>query len=176
MVSSCNLSVNSATSGAIANSSRISHWLTDRAPLPEVIEDDSDAGWALWDTTVASLWPCHDVAETSALIRPPQPLVPAGAPITIDTVLAVARVHNRVCPMPARWLLLHDLLTLGGTRRHTPAAPAALCGRAWTSTSAITKRIRLRQQITWAADYGSLRAVYEDLYALDESDWLHFGQ
>ena len=176
MFSSGNLSASIGTSGANGIAARIPDWLTDRPPLPEVFEDDSDAGWALWDTTVASQWPCHDVAEMSTLIRPPLPLVPAGAPISVDTVLAVARIHNRVCPMPARWLLLHELLTWGGTRTDTPVAPPPLCGRAWTSTSAISKRVRLREQINWAADYGGLRDLYDHLHALDESDWLHFGQ
>jgi len=145
-------------------------------PLPEVVEDDSEAGWTLWDTSVKSQWPHAGGSDTFVSSHRPPAFVPAGHPLTIDAVLAVARIHNRVCPMPARWLLLHDLLTLGGARRHTPVAPPPLCGRAWTSTSAITKRVRLREQINWAADYGGLRDVYDWLLALDEGDWLHFGQ
>jgi hypothetical protein len=149
--------------------------LGERLPLPEVVEDDSEAGWALWDTTVESQWPRLDAAAMS--VQPCRPQrVPAGAPLTVDAVLAVARAHNRVCPMPADWLLLHELLTLGGTRTRTPLAPPPLCGRMWTSTSAIMKRLRLRDQILWAADYGGLRAVYDFLHMLGEGDWLHFGQ
>jgi hypothetical protein len=154
----------------------IADLFSDRLPLPEVFEDDSEAGWTLWDTSVASQWPSAGGPPAFVLAQRPLAFIPAGHPLTVDAVLAVARVHNRVCPMPARWLLLHDRLTLGGARRHTPVAPPPLCGRAWTSTSAITKRVRMREQITWAADYGGLRDVYDWMLGLDESDWLHFGQ
>lgn len=37
------------------------------------------------------------------------------------------------------------------------------------------KRLRLRDQIEWAAQAGALQGVFEFLSGLREEEWLHFG-
>jgi hypothetical protein len=172
--------------------SRFSDLIGERASLPEVVEEDSEACWAMWEELAereASAKPAvarragepaldwaastapADLTEMSNL-----PLAPVAGPLTIGTVLALSKKNNRVCPMPGQWLMLHDILTLNGTRKLKPYPPEPVCGRAWVSTSAMNKRIRMRDQIMWAADYGGLSAVHDFLQHLTEDEWLHVGE
>lgn len=47
--------------------------------------------------------------------------------------------------------------------------------RGLVDTPAISKMLRLREHIHWAADHGCLTEVYDFLRALPESDWHHVG-
>ena len=143
-------------------------------PLPEVVEGDSEACWTLWDEVIDSQW-SHSPSALLWRDEGQDALVPEDAPLSLAHVLGLARRNQRVCPLPGKWLALHDVLTLDGARQFGPAAPRPLCCRTWSATSALTKRLRLRDQIAWAADYGGLRGVYEYLHRLHEDDWLHFS-
>jgi len=54
-----------------------------------------------------------------------------------------------------------------------PALPLILA--AWWDTPAISKMLRLREHIQWAADHGCLNEIYDFLRALPEGDWYHVG-
>lgn len=54
-------------------------------------------------------------------------------------------------------------------------APAPIDGPGWAASSAMQKRLRLRDQIEWAAQAGALQGVFEFLSGLREEEWLHFG-
>jgi len=173
--------------------SRFAELLSERDSLPEVVEEDSEACWALWEELAereASAKPAvqRPAQETQGLGWDAQTapagltdmadvtLAPLAGPITVGTVLSLSKKNNRVCPMPGQWLMLHDILTLNGTRKLKPYPPEPVVGRAWVSTSAINKRIRMRDMIMWAADYGGLSAVHDFLQHLDEDEWLHVGE
>ena len=166
--------------------------LVDRIPVPEVVEQDSEACWAMWDELVqgegagkpevlrpgrqpdTTVWDATAPAglrEADALLEP----VPLDK-VTVGTVLALSKKNNRICPKAGQWLMLHDILTLGGRRTLKPAAPEPVTGRVFHATSSINKRIRMRDQILWAADYGGLAAIYEFLLLLPEDEWCHVGE
>ena len=166
--------------------------LVDRIPVPEVVEQDSEACWAMWEelierdstmkhevvrpgrqpgTTVWDQTASAGLREQDAMLEP----VPLDE-LTVGTVLALSKKNNRICPVAGQWLMLHDILTLGGRRNLKPAAPEPVTGRAFVATSSINKRIRMRDQILWAADYGGLAAMYEFLLQLPEEDWCHVGE
>ena len=164
----------------------------DRIPVPDVVEEDSEACWAMWEELIerestekpvvtrkprepgTTMWDSTAPAglrEQDALLEP----VPLDQ-LTVGTVLALSKKNNRVCPVASQWLMLHDILTLGGRRNLKPAAPEPVTGRAFAGTSSMNKRIRMRDQILWAADYGGLAAIYEFLLLLPEEDWCHVGE
>ena len=173
--------------------SRFADLISDRDSLPEVVEEDSEACWAMWEELAE-----REASAKPEVARPAQPepaldwaaqtapaglgeladlpLVAMAGPLTVGTVLALSKKNNRVCPMPGQWLMLHDILTLNDTRKLKPYPPEPVCGRAWVSTSAMNKRIRMRDQIMWAADYGGLSAVHDFLQHLTEDEWLHVGE
>jgi hypothetical protein len=173
--------------------SRFADLLGERESLPEVVEEDSEACWAMWEELAdrqASAKPAvarhpHDSsglswdAQTAPADLHPladMAVAPMAGPITVGTVLALSKKNNRVCPLPGQWLMLHDILTLNGTRKLKPYPPEPVVGRTWVSTSAMNKRIRMRDMIMWAADYGGLSAVHDFLLHLDEDEWLHVGE
>lgn len=108
--------------------------------------------------------------ETPAA-RPPS----AVFPLSLETVVAFARRHNRVCPLPSEWQRLFDLVPdkKQTSRGWRPEAPVS--GRAGM-TPAMSKRLMLREQIEWAAQRGALQPVFAFLQALDERQWLHVGE
>lgn len=42
---------------------------------------------------------------------PARKMVRRKAPLSLDQVMVVARKNNRVCPLPAQWHALHELLS-----------------------------------------------------------------
>jgi hypothetical protein len=96
--------------------------------------------------------------------------------ITVDQVLAVATESNRICPQPKKWQQLYELLP-DKKRKGAgwePSLPLVLA--AWWDTPAISKILRLREHIEWAATHGSLEQVHEFLRSLPEEEWHHFGE
>ncbi len=110
--------------------------------------------------------------------RPPAPQSPSGPqqqPVTLEAVLQLARRNNRACPLPESWVALHRLLPARVADGKRFPAPASFDDAAWSVTSAMQKRLRLRDQIEWAQRMGALQAVFEFLSALREEEWHHFG-
>jgi hypothetical protein len=94
----------------------------------------------------------------------------------ISEVLAIASRDGRVCPKPAAWNALYELLP--GKRRDgygfIPPAPPIL--GAWAETGDEQKRERLVEHIEWAASHGALQAVRAFLAQLAEAEWHHVGE
>jgi hypothetical protein len=173
--------------------SRFADLVSERDSLPEVVEEDSEACWALWEEladremsakpvvqrhphdTTGLNWDAETAPADLHAMADVAIAAPAG-PLTVGTVLSLSKKNNRVCPMPGQWLMLHDILTLNGTRKLKPYPPEPVSGRAWVSTSSMNKRIRMRDQIMWAADYGGLSSVHDFLQHLAEDEWLHVGE
>ena len=172
---------------------------TDRMPLPEVNEQNSDTAWDLWNmlaarqdvvfanTTPASIpmpLPEGDrryavtvpssLTSTSRVPAPRATATPKG--VAVGEVMVEARRNNRVCPQPLAWQRLYEMLPgkIQGQRGWQPPPP--LTGSAWSSTPSLAKRMCLRDHIEWADTHGCLDAVHDYLKDLPEDQWHHMGQ
>jgi hypothetical protein len=99
------------------------------------------------------------------------------APISrISDVLALASQDGRVCPKPAAWNRLYELLP---DRRRDgygfiPPAPLILDG--WHDSSDEQKRDRFIEHLQWAHTHNALAKVHHFLLRLPESEWHHVGE
>jgi hypothetical protein len=96
--------------------------------------------------------------------------------ITIDQVLAVATENKRICPQPQKWQQLYELLP-DRKRKGAgwePSLPLILA--AWWDTPAMSKTLRLREHIEWAAAHGVIEQVHAFLRSLPEEEWHHPGE
>ncbi|MFC5498100.1 hypothetical protein ACFPOE_11190 [Caenimonas terrae] len=162
----------------------------DPIPKPEAVEKDTDTTWAEFadlqavqnrgfaDTAPASRT-MRDADERSYAPTTPAPLqnlharpaTPVRKELTVVEVMVEARKNNRVCPKPAKWQELFEMLP---DRRHAEPAPP-LVGAAWNDTPSIPKRMCFREHIEWAAAHGALQQIYTFMKNLPESDWHHMG-
>jgi hypothetical protein len=146
--------------------------LADLGPLPEVVESNSETVWqtfmqlqahekAAFSKTVPSM--IGDLSESREH---------AGQAFTVDDVMAEVRRFNRICPSEPHWSrlcsILHEAVGL--------EPPAAISGAAARSTPKLTKRIRVRDQVEWAAQNGALQLIAAFVCALPEDQWVHMGQ
>jgi hypothetical protein len=95
---------------------------------------------------------------------------------SLEQVLAEAQKNKRVCPQPQKWQQLYELLP-EKTRKGAgwePSLPLILA--AWSDTPAMSKMLRLREHIEWAATHGCLEQVHSFLQALPEEEWHHIGE
>ena len=162
----------------------------DPIPRPEAVEMDTDTTWAEWsDLAAAENRKFADTAPASRSIRDvdegnyapttPAPLqnlhalpaVPLRRELTVVEAMVEARKNNRVCPKPAKWQQLYEMLP--DRQRSEPSPP--LVGAAWNDTPSIPKRMCLREHIEWAANHGCLQQVFTFMQSLPESDWHHMG-
>lgn len=161
-----------------------------RATAPMGLEETSESAWQRFqelqqahDGQSRSTQPATRPQGPGTAFDPTQPLglpgsrpppAPAARSVTLEEVMGLARRNNRACPLPAPWAAFHRLLPPRESqgRRFTPPAPVD--GAAWGATSAMQKRLRLRDQIEWADRAGVLPAVHEFLSALPEEQWHHF--
>ena len=170
----------------------------DTIPAPEVVREDSDTAWALWNEAAQQ----HDrrFAETTPMTQPPgmspeevgwAATVPAGGVVprkalipkrpqrpqfTLEGALLLARRNNRVCPRPERWDAFMQLLPPKKTARGTRQPPAPATGAAWAVTPPLTKRMCFREQLEWAEREGALEAVIPFMQSMSEEEWLHMGE
>ena len=169
-------------------------------PIPDIeaIEKNTDTTWAEFadlaatenrrfaDTAPASRSMRDSEDSTNAGANPnayapttPAPLqllqarpaAPVARELTVVEVLVEARRNNRVCPKPAKWQQLYEMLP--GRQPSEPSPP--LVGAAWDGTPSIPKRMCFREHIEWAAGHGALQQVYTFMKSLPESDWHHMG-
>ncbi len=119
------------------------------------------------------------------------PTVPGGLASLPDTVPAAARVpvsaftaheamvearrFNRICPQPAQWQQLYDMLPgkVQQGRSWQPAPP--IVGPAWAATPPMAKRMCLRDHFEWAEHHGVLDEVMRFIKSLPEAQWHHMG-
>jgi len=95
---------------------------------------------------------------------------------TLEEVVAEVQKNNRVCPQPQKWQQLYEMLRNnlregGGLE---PSLPLILA--AWWDTPALSKMLRLREHVEWAATHGCLEEVHSFLRKLPEDQWHHIGE
>ena len=94
----------------------------------------------------------------------------------LEEVLAEVQKNKRVCPQPQKWQKLFDMLP-DKQRKGAgwePALPLILAS--WWDTPAMSKMLRLREHIEWAASHGCLEEVSLFLSELPEDQWHHIGE
>lgn len=161
----------------------------DPIPRPEAVEKDTDTTWAEFadlqalenrrfaDTAPASRMHNPDDPGYAPTMPAPlqslhaRPATPVVRELTVVEVMVEARKNNRVCPKPARWVQLYEMLP--DKQRSEPAAP--LVDAAWDATPSIPKRMCFREHIEWAASHGCLQKVYAFMKSLPEDEWHHMG-
>ena len=158
--------------------------ILDRGSVPPPVEDASEAAWREFD----ACWEALDrQVHASAGGAAPRVVPPRGvrgpatqpaqasppAAVHVDDVMCLARRNDRVCPSPAAWTRLHQLLHVLVLARPTDPLPVALDASEWNATTDLQKRLRLREQLAWAQHHGGLHVAHEFLLALDEDDWHH---
>jgi hypothetical protein len=166
----------------------------DRADPAQARETDSDSAWAQFEklnepapaTNFGATQPASmpmPLPEGDPRYAPTVPAaltkdtVPADLPrssvqhVTLSEALTEARRNNRVCPQPAAWQRLYEMLPgkkqVG--RGWQPAPP--MTGTAWKETRSLAKRMCLRDHIEWADKKGCLDQVHAYLKSLPDSDW-----
>ena len=77
--------------------------------------------------------------------------------------------------MPQQWHQLYEMLPDKRRKGAGWEPPLPLILAAWWDTPALTKMLRLREHLQWAADHDCLPAVFEFLSQLPEEQWHHVG-
>ena len=95
---------------------------------------------------------------------------------TLEAVLAEAHKNDRVCPQPKKWQQLYEMLPERQRKDAgwEPSLPLIL--GAWWDTPALSKMLRLREHIEWAASHGVLDDINSFLLELSEDQWHHVGE
>lgn len=166
----------------------------DPIPSPVATEEDTDTAWAMFRDLAAgenrkfsetlpatasmrmtpeerSYAPTAPAALQPQETSQPSHFAPLRQALSVGKVIVEIRRSNRVCPQPAFWQQLYDMLPAKG--RSQPPMP--LTGDAWLGTPSIPKRVCLRQQIEWAEEHGVLKQVFVFLKSLPEDQWHHMG-
>ena len=84
----------------------------------------------------------------------------------------IGEIHG---PLPQKWLQLYEMLP-DKTRKGggwEPSLPMIL--GAWSDTPALSKILRLREHIQWAADHGCLDQIFSFLRDVPDDQWHHIG-
>jgi len=93
----------------------------------------------------------------------------------LPTVLALAAENGRICPQPAKWAQLYELLPDTRHDAYGSIPAEALMREAWSRTTDEQKADRLREHLKWAEAHGALDRVGAFLASFTESDWHHVG-
>jgi hypothetical protein len=167
----------------------------------EVVHQDGDSGWSLWNEvsrvhenrfaeTVPGApptvpmpleekaWsdtqPAGEALKPTSAAQPVAPRQPAG--VTLEEALRFVRARGRVCPLPAAWEQLSALLPRRSTKGGVEEPPRPITGRAWDAAPTRAKRATFLEQVEWASRTGVLQQVMDFLHALPEGDWLYAGE
>ena len=150
-------------------------------PTPDV-QEGGESMWDAWqeesmrmDQAFADTQPSDVIPLADASQPAPSATQGTGLHWTVETVMALARRNNRVCPRPLQWqALCAQLATLRGDSQPGRAAAGLLASAtAWHATPPLSKRVLLRQQVEWAAAQGVLEPVQRFLASLQEDEWQH---
>jgi hypothetical protein len=145
--------------------------LASLEPLPDVVETDTESSWLLF-LSLQSRGSELFSATGSAGLASAGRKASRGEPLTVQDVMTEARRHNRMAPLEPHWQRLCDLLHKAtGSQPPPPMTPRESAG-----TPPLAKRIRVRDQVEWAAQHGQLSAVLGFFRSLREDDWLHIGR
>lgn len=153
-------------------------WLDDDTwliplPVPEAREG-GESTWDLWHEAERQFEKAFapTLPSDQAPLAPPARAAEASGQDTADGLMAVARRNNRVCPQPAQWLRLYQLLQ---GDKFMDLEPPPVNQWIWGKLSHLQKRMRFRDHIEWAARHGRLPVVAGFMRDLSEADWLHMG-
>lgn len=143
----------------------------DMGPLPEVVETDSESLWRVFvelnERHTAGF--LKTAPSSVAALGAGRPEHDAG--LSVEVVMAEARRHNRVCPTEAEWQRLHTLLASVAA----DAPPPPLKGIEYRRSAPLVRRIRVRDQVEWAAQHGLLPELFSFIESLPEDQWVHMG-
>ena len=142
--------------------------------LPEVVETNSDSAWQMFLALQSGERSQFPPTEPSGA-QPLNATVPAdgaGGPLTVQDVMVEARRLNRVTPCEPEWQDLYVMMKAAGLGE----PPLSMSGREASSTPALVQRIRLRDQVEWAAQHGILDRVFHFFKSLPENRWVHIGK
>jgi hypothetical protein len=164
----------------------------DRIPTPEAQERNTETVWEAFkelearhdqrfaDTVPfgAGQQPARTDPGFDLTVPAPldflQPAKPAAAkPVGVAELMAEARKHGRVCPLPSAWQALYQLIPDKRQQGTAWQPPPPITGPAWTATPASAKRMCLAEQLHWAASHGAAAPVLGFLQDLVEDEWLH---
>jgi hypothetical protein len=160
----------------------------DPIPVAEATEKNSDTTWALWTDLVATdnigFADTVPMAAPAAVPRLP-PALPGSRPkvqrasqarTTLEAVLLEAKRNNRVCPQPANWQQLYQMLTVRSQRDCSGLPSPPPVGTSWLDTPPLTKRSFFRDHVEWAAAHDCIEDMFASLTKLQESHWYHMGE
>lgn len=146
--------------------------LADLGPLPEVVESNSETVWQAFVQLQAHGRAAFSKTVPSTIAGLHEPMEHSRQQLTIDDVMVEVRRFNRICPVEPHWSGLCEVLRQAVGLE----PPAAIFGPAARSTPKLTKRIRVRDQVEWAAQNGALQVMADFVRALPEDQWVHMGQ
>lgn len=146
--------------------------LADLGPLPEVVESNSDSTWKMFLSLQSTQGQTFLHTEPSGVMPFWSEESQGDATLTVQDVMVEARRSNRVCPNPPQWQRFHALL-----KEATGAeAPPPLSRAEAAATPPLVKRIRVRDQVEWAAERGQLSLALGFFRSLPEDQWVHIGR
>ena len=166
----------------------------DTIPLPDATEKNTDTAWALFHeltekqeqrfspTTPGSVpaplpepttAPAPGYEATAPSVMQAGSAPAANAPLGIDELMIEARRNNRVCPHLEAWQKLYAMLPDKREVAGKWQPPPPLSPQAWRATSAMVKRLCLRDHLEWAVQHGAVMPVLIFLRSLPEENWLH---
>lgn len=164
----------------------------DRPPPDDANERDTDSAWAEFTalsapTTFQATQPAsvpmplpvgdprYATTVPAALLRPTEPaaLAPTIHHVTLEQAMHEARRSNRICPQSQEWQRLYQMLPgkKQMSRGWEPQVP--LTGSAWGVSTAMAKRMCLRDHLEWAQRKGCLDEIFAFLKSLPEESWYH---
>ena len=159
----------------------------DPIPVAHASERNTDTVWALWSDLVARDNTFQDTVPMNGRDFAPPPL-PASATLrskvqpashassTLEACLTEARKNNRVCPQPAKWQQLYQMLRSKALQAPDVEPTPPILVPAWLETPPLTKRMCFREHVEWAAAHGCIEDVYAFLKRLPEQHWYHMGE
>lgn len=165
----------------------------DTIPTPDALEKDTASAWALFNELTEKhegrFAPTAPGSVPAPLREPTAPppgyeataptAMPAGAvarkeaPLGIDELMIEARRNNRVCPRLEDWQTLYALLPGKQEVDGRMQPPPPISPQAWRVTSAMVKRLCLRDHLEWAVSHDAVVPVLMFLRKLPEDNWLH---
>lgn len=160
----------------------------DPIPQPDVVEKNSETTWELWHEVrekehgrYADTVPLTSPGPGMGATRPA-----AGAPVLpgrpapqgasgVEQLGQEARRNNRVCPRPAQWQQLHELLRTRAGAAAAASLPPLLPAKDWPRTTSLARRLAFRQLLDWAVAQALVEDALLFLRGLPEEDWHHMG-
>ena len=140
--------------------------------LPEVVETNTESSWQMFLALQSQNDSPYAPTQPGEMQARPQCPPRAAACLTVQDLMVEARRLNRVAPCEPRWRQMHVMLQTAG--QGDPPPP--MTGVEASVTPPLVKRIRVRDQVEWAAQHGLLERLFQFFRALPEHQWVHIGR